>query len=207
MAHVRRPGAGTLTGLAVVVVLAVACALLYQHFAPRMPDLNYQTLAASGEEGRAARDGLALADFGDSDGYGYVRTFDQVVSMKFLSDKEIATFQEGLASAARATVVSIPQGRVVAIVVKMATPQAAKDTATKLDQLQLDAGMQRAPSSPLVRRVEIQPAPGRLADGRVHYAHGRLLVRVDLAAAPGTGLGPAFTELIDRQLGELPADG
>lgn len=209
MAHVRRLSAGTLTGLAVVVVLAVACALTYQHFAPRMPDLNYRTLAASGEEGRAARDGLAPADFGDSDGYGFVRTFDQVISMKFLSAKEIATFKEGLPSAARATVVSIPQGRVVAVVVKMATPQAAKDTATELDQLQLDAGMRRVPSAPLVRRAEIQPAPGtdQLADGRVHYAHGQLLVRVDLAAAPGTELGPAFTELIDRQLRELPANG
>src|SRR4051812_22546460 len=101
MAQVRRPRAGALTGIAVVLVLVAGCALAYRHFAPRLPDLNYQTLAASGEEGRAARDGLALADFGDSDGYDYVRTFDQVISMKFLSDKEIATFKEGVPSAAR----------------------------------------------------------------------------------------------------------
>jgi hypothetical protein len=209
MTRLRRPGAGTLTGIAVVVVLVAACALTYQHFAARMPDLNYRTLAASGEEGRAARDGLVPADFGDSDGYDYVRTFDQVVGMKFLSDKEIATFKEGLPSAARATVASTPRGRVVAVVVKMATPQAAKDTAAKLDQLQLDAGMLRAPSVPFVRRVELQPAPGtdQLPDGRIHYAHGPLLVRVDLTPTPGTDLGPAFTELVDRQLRELPADG
>lgn len=205
MTHARRPGAGTVAAFAVLVLLVVGCAVTYQHFAGRMPDLNYQTLAASGEEGRLARDGLALADFGDSDGYDYVRTFDQVVSMKFLSDKEIAAFRAGRASAARATVVSTPQGRVVAVVAKMADPAAAQATAAELDQLQVDAGMQRVPSVPGVHRAELRTA--QAGDGRAHYAHDRLLVRVDLEPAPGADLGPAFTQVIDRQLRELPADG
>ncbi|WP_236795086.1 hypothetical protein [Amycolatopsis sp. GM8] len=200
MAQVRGPR----VAIAVVVAIAIGCAITYSQLAYRMPDLNDQTLAASGEEGRLARDGLALADFGDSDGYAYVRTFEQVVAMKFLSDKEIAVFRQGQATASRATVADTPQGRVVAAVVKMPDPQIARDTAAALDQLQLDAGMQQVPAPPFVHRAEVrEPDP----DGRVHYAHGQLVVRLDLAAAPGVDLGPAFTELIDRQLKELPADG
>jgi hypothetical protein len=205
MTHVRRPGAGTVAAFAILVLLVAGCGLTYRHFAGRLPDLNYRTLAASGEEGRLARDGLALAAFGDSDGYDYVRTFDQVVSMKFLSDKEIAAIRAGQPSAARATVVSTPQGRVVAVLVKLADPSAAQAAAVQLDQLQIDAGMQRVPSVPGVHRVELRTA--QTADGRAHYAHGQLLVRVDLEAASGADLGPAFTQLIDRQLRELPADG
>lgn len=204
MIRVRRPGAGTVATFLVLAVLLLGCAVTYQHFAGRMPDLDYQTLAASGEEGRMARDGLALADFGDSDGYDYVRTFDQVVGMKFLSDKEIAAFRAGHASAARATVVSTPQGRVVAVVVKMADPAAARAGAAALDQLQLDAGMQRAASVPGVYRTELRTPT--TTDGRAHYAHDRLLVRADLEATPGSDFAPGFTQVIDRQLRELPAD-
>ncbi|TNC29726.1 hypothetical protein [Amycolatopsis alkalitolerans] len=203
MAQVRRPDRGTLAGITVLVVLALGCALTYQHFASRLPDLNYQTLAATGEEGRMARDGLALAGFGESDGYDYVHTFTQVVAMKFLSDHEIAAFRQGQPSAARAKVAETPRGRVVAVVVKMASPQAARDAAAALDRLQVDAGMRRAPAPPGVHRVEIG---GASPDGRVHYAHGQLLVRVDLAAAPGVPLGPAFTQVIGSQLEELSAD-
>ncbi|GAB2991309.1 hypothetical protein LWP59_06485 [Amycolatopsis acidiphila] len=205
MAHVRKPAVGTVVAFAVLVVLVAACALTYQHFAYRLPDLDQQTVAAAGEEGRLARDGLALADFGDSEGYAYVRSFDQVVSMKFLSDKEIAAFRSGQPGAARATVADTRQGRVVAVVVKMADPATARATAAALDQLQLDTGMQEVPSAPGVHRAELRT--GQAADGRAHYADGRLLVRVDLEAAPGTDLEPAFTQLIDRQLRELPADG
>lgn len=203
MANTRRPSAGTFVALAVVVVLAIGCAVTYDRLADRMPDLDRQTLAASGEEGRMARDGLALADFGDSGGYGSVRDFEQVVAMNFLSDKEIAVFREGQATAARATVVSAPEGRIIAIVVKLASPEVARDAAAKLDQVQLDSGMYRVPAPPALYRVELaDPAP----DGRVHYAHEQLLVRVDLEPAPGVDLGPVFTGLIERQLTELPAD-
>ncbi|WP_020664679.1 hypothetical protein [Amycolatopsis benzoatilytica] len=199
-----RTRAGTIAGLALVAVLGIGCVITYRQLSDGLPDLNYQSLSAVGEEGRMARDGLALADFGDSDGYGYVRDFEQIVDMKFLSAKEIAVIEAGTATAARATVAKSPQGRVVAIVVKLASPEVAQDVAAELDQLQIEAGMRRVLAPPSVHRAEIA---GATPDGRVHYAHDRLLVRVDLAAAPGVPLGPAFTGVINRQLKELSADG
>ena len=203
MSTERKSRASTVAALALVAVLVIGCVVAYQRLSGPLLPLDYRSLSAVGEEGRMARDGLALADFGDSSSYAYVREFDQIVDMKFPSGKEVAVFEDADATAARAAVASGPQGRVVAVVVKLASAEAAQNAVDELDQIQVDAGMHRVPSPSPVRRVEIG---GRSPDGRAHYAHGRLLIRVDLAPAHGVPLGPAFTETINRQLKELSAD-
>jgi hypothetical protein len=198
-----------LVGLAVTAVLVAGCAIFYSRVADRMPDLNYRTLAATGEEGRAAKDGLALADLGPTPGYTDFLTFDQVVGMNVLAPEELAVFRDGVPAAARVAVVTLPQGRLIAIAVNTASPQAAHDTVAKLNQLQLVFELAPVPAPTGVLRVEHRPAQGKAGPTteRAHYAHGPVVVRMELVTKAGTVSGDTFTGLLDRQLRELPAHG
>ncbi|MGW5050823.1 hypothetical protein [Actinokineospora sp. NPDC004072] len=193
--------------VSVVAVLVAVCAVAWSLMGHRVPDPEDRAVPPVGVDGRYARDSLALVVYGNGrEDYGSVRTFDQVVEMKFLSDREIAVFRAHGARAARATVAStLPEGKIVGVAVRMADRSAARAAADELNALWVAGGFVPAPDRTWVRRSELTGRERPIA--RAVYAHEALLVRVELTGKSEAALSADFTALLAPQLDLLPADG
>ncbi|MDQ2583123.1 hypothetical protein CKY47_03790 [Saccharothrix yanglingensis] len=196
--------------IAVVAVLVGVVAGAHALWGVPLP-ASARNVPPTGEAGREAADRMAVADFQHGfESYDHVRTFADVVDLKFLGDSEVDAYREAGAGAARLTVASNrPEGQVLVTVVRVADEGAARRTATELDDQQLGFGMKRiGPEHGVDRiaRVVRQDGATPPAVVRAHYAHDDLVVRVELNAR-SADRAEHFGDLLARQLGVLPADG
>lgn len=207
--------AGLLSAVAVVVALAgVMCGGWLIWGGQPLP-MNARNLEPAGEEGRAAADPLAVADFESGlESYAYVRSWPEVKNMQFLGPAEIEAYESGDAGAARVAVASRrPEGKVIVAVVQLRDRDAALAAADALDAYQFEAGFERRYPEPtsVQRQTEVFPLQGtqeqRKAVARVHYVHRDLVVRLELHANSADDVRQRFTALLARQLKALPADG
>lgn len=204
--------ASKLGSLLVVVVLAAVCVSAWAVWGKPVPASAWN-VAPTGEAGRVADDPLVLAlgDFGAHPGVNVeVRALPDLVRLEFLHEAEIAILTEEGAGPARLTLGSdLPQGRVLAAVVRMADPEAARRAADRMDEVQLLWGLERRPVEHGVTRAVATPAgseqPAR-PTARAHYTNGDLLVRLQWDAKSPEGLA-AFGGLLARQTKALPAHG
>ncbi|MBP2340030.1 hypothetical protein JOF41_006208 [Saccharothrix coeruleofusca] len=206
----RAPVAGTLL---IVVAFAAAAVAAWVAWGGAPLPATARNLPATGEAGRLAADPLALADFdAGTEDYSHVRGFPDVRALDFLSPAEVRAYEAAGAGAARMTVASRrPEGRVLAVVVKVADRAAALRAADELDGLQSRFGLQRRDPEQGVHRItEVDPARGGDAGSRptarAHYTHADLVVRVELNARTSADLA-RFGALVAKQLTALPADG
>ncbi|MQA62099.1 MAG: hypothetical protein GEU86_11485 [Actinophytocola sp.] len=168
----------------------------------QLPEPTTPGVTPHGEAGRHAGDGLALATYGSTETYAHVRQFQQVQQLEFLSDAEVAAYDRGGAATARVTVASgLPEGKLIVLAVRLRNHTAATQSAEALDALQADSGMRRFPSRHAVLTT-VHDGAGQGA--RAHYASGRTVVRLHLAAAPGVDAARALVPLLERQLEALP---
>ncbi|GGS18570.1 hypothetical protein [Actinokineospora fastidiosa] len=202
-----RSAVRALTTVAVIAALVAVCAVAWSLMGHRVPDPEDRTVPPVGLDGRYARDSLVLVAYGSGrENYGSVRTFDQVVDMKFLGEREIAVFRSHGARAARAAVAStLPEGKIVGVAVRMSDRGAAVTAADELNAMWVGAGFAQTPDRPWVRRSELTGRERPIA--RAVYAHGDLLVRVELTGKSEAALSADFTRLLTPQLDLLPADG
>ncbi|MEJ2852526.1 MULTISPECIES: hypothetical protein [unclassified Saccharothrix] len=202
--------ASKLGPLLVVAVLTAVCVTAWAVWGKPVPASAWN-VPPTGEAGRIADDPLVLAlgDFGAHPGPNPdVRAFANLVSLNFLHESEIAIYTEGGAGPARLSVgADLPRGRVLAAVVRMADPAAARHAADRLDQLQLLFGLERRPTAHRVTRAVSTPPGSENAarpTARAHYASGDLLVRIQWDATSPEGLAD-FDGLLERQTKALPA--
>ncbi|NUT99839.1 MAG: hypothetical protein HOY78_48300 [Saccharothrix sp.] len=206
--------ASKLTSLAVVAVFAGTAAGAWALWGPQLPASAWNQ-PPTGEAGRLAADPmvLALGDFGaGTEHYDHVRSFDDVVDLKFMNPAEIDVYRAEGAGAARITVTSRhPDGRVLVTVIRMADRAAALRTADAVDELQLGFGFVRVPEVGGVTRLlstvenpQADPPPRPTA--RAHYVHDDMVVRVQLDGVSFDAL-THFEAILSAQLEALSADG
>ncbi|MEV4311415.1 hypothetical protein [Actinocrispum sp. NPDC049592] len=173
-----------------LVVFAVAAWLVW---GDRFPAASTSDVRADGDSGRRPGSAMMIADFGGGqDDYGYLRTFDDVDKLGFLSPEETQLFRAARPGPARILVnPTLPEGRLIVVVTQVRDRETARSAAAALNDLEIAGGFTR--QAPLVLT---HPSAAR-----IHYHHNDLLVRMELTGPPD-----GFQPLLDRQLAVLSAD-
>jgi hypothetical protein len=136
-----------------------------------------------------------------------VRTFADVTSLGFLSPEEITSFQSGQPTATYFSDVRAGSNRVLILVVKTSSAQAAGTIVTQLAELQVRFQMKARVGGPVgVLSQAIDTAQGGPLR-RAEWASGTYAVRVQVQGPDPTGADQELTTVLNDQLAKLPANG
>lgn len=163
----------------------------------------------TGVAGRSPGDPLMLADMGGiEEPLSRVRTFSDVVALKFMTDEEIAVLRGQGSSGARVAVSTLPEGKATAMTALTRNPAAAAEAVGELDRLQFAYNFERFDG--LGSAVKATLLPGRSGEPaivRALYAHDEVVFRLELRGEDEVALKSRFEDLLTNQLNVLPADG
>jgi hypothetical protein len=147
---------------------------------------------------------------GQAETHDDITSFSQVDGLKYLNPQELSAYQSAGASKVKFVVYHLENGdRITLFLTQATSANAAKTAAEKLEQIQVTNGAKRDSSAPDgVYVTTIDEKDGQSAQARGHYAHGKVIVRIE-ASGPGS-LSQAktdFTSALNAQLTALPANG
>lgn len=207
----KKSGAGKVFGIiAIVVVLLGVAAGAYFLF---RPDSNQaspgggdkttnETTTTTSEKPKGP-----IAELpGDQQNMAQVKTFEQLKSIDYLTQQEIALYEQGGAGDASVAISTDKDVRIIVVVVTMQSPEAAVAARDALGALQLNFNLVARQSEPgVVASANPNASNGPLL--RAHYASGNKVVRIQSQGKDGDVAGQLFDQVISDQLERLPADG
>lgn len=169
-----------------------------------------QTTAQTTTTKPKPKDGLEIADLpGNVEDQTGIKTFDDVVAQKLLTDEENAAYTTAGASKVRVGVSKLPNGDVVQIITVQATDATAAATAVdSLAALQTKFGMKTysggtIPANVTAHQVDVEG--DKKGSARAHYAHKNTIVRVQVAGKDQAAISKDFDSVLAAQLSALPA--
>ena len=154
-------------------------------------------------------DPLAVATMpGKAEAHDDITTFAQVNGLNYLNSDELAAYQTAGASKAKVVVYRLTDGNtIIALLTQASSPVAAQTGADKLMKIQVTNGATRDTSAPNgVFATTIEPKNGNAGQNRAHYAHGNVIVRIEVTGPATAQLKTDFTAALNQQLSVAPAD-
>ncbi|GAB2828136.1 flagellar basal body-associated FliL family protein [Lentzea nigeriaca] len=154
------------------------------------------------------KDDLEIADLpGTQEDQSGIKTFDDVVAQKLLTDEENAAYTTAGATKVRVGVSKLPNGDVVQVITAQASDAAAAATAVEaLTALQVKFGMKPysgvSPASVSTHQVDV--AGDKKGSVRAHYVHKNTIVRVQVAGKDQAAISKDFDTVLAAQLSALP---
>ena len=134
-----------------------------------------------------------------------VRTFTDVTRINYLTEQEIAAYQQGGAGEAKIAVATDGDVRIIVLVTQESAPAAAATARNALADLQLRFKMKALDTQPHVLAASIDSTDGGPLR-RAHYASERYVVRIQVQGKDKAKVNQLFTEVLGGQLDELPAN-
>ena len=154
-------------------------------------------------------DALAVATMpGKIEPHKDVTSFAQVNNLNYLNSDELAAYQTAGASKSKIVVYRLPDGnKIIALLTEASSPVAARTGADKLMKIQITNGATRDTTAPNgVSATTIDPKNGNQGQDRAHYAHGNVIIRIEVTGPATASLKADFTAALNSQLALAPAD-
>ncbi|RAS68018.1 hypothetical protein C8D87_10278 [Lentzea atacamensis] len=154
------------------------------------------------------KDDLEIADLpGTQEDQSGIKTFEDVIAQKLLTDEENTAYTTAGASKVRVGVSKLPNGDVVQIITVQATDATTAATAVDaLNELQVKFGMKPytgvSPAS--VSTYQVDVAGDKKGAVRAHYVHKNTIVRVQVAGKDQAAISKDFDSVLAAQLSALP---
>ncbi|MBB4687106.1 hypothetical protein [Amycolatopsis jiangsuensis] len=154
-------------------------------------------------------DPLAVASMpGQAETHDEITSFSQVDTLTYLNDKELSAYKSAGAGKVKFVVYHLPDGNNITLLLAQTS---SKVTAKKaVEQL---AGVQTAngaklysDTQPGVQATTIDAKDGQSAQVRGHYAHGKVVVRVEVSGKDSASTKTDFATALNQQLTVLTAD-
>ncbi|WP_033292049.1 hypothetical protein [Amycolatopsis jejuensis] len=201
---------GAIVG-AVVVLAAVAFGAYWLWGRDSGGGPTQQTTAQPPQSSQAPKppDPLGVASMpGKAEIHDNVTSFSQVDSIKYLNPQELTAYQTAGAAKVKFVVYHLDNGdRITLFLAQVGSPAAAKTAAEKLMDVQVTNGAKRDTTAPDgVFATTIDPKDGQSALVRGHYAHGNVVVRIEVSGTAAAQTKTDFTSALNQQLTVLPAD-
>lgn len=170
-----------------------------------------QTTAQHSQSSAAPKppDPLGVASMpGKAETHDDVTSFSQVDTLKYLNPQELSAYQAAGTSKVKFVVYHLDDGNLITLFLAQASsPTAAKNAAEKLMEVQVTNGAKRDTTAPNgVYATAIDPKDGQSAQSRGHYAHGNVIVRVEVSGKAAEQTKTDFTTALNQQLTVLTAD-
>jgi hypothetical protein len=208
----KKSGAGKVFGIiAIVVVLLGVAAGAYFLFRPDSnqqagPGGNDSSTGETTTTTSAKPKGPIVELPGDQQNMASVKTFAQLKTIDYLTQQEIALYEQGGAGDAAVAISTDKDVRIIVVVVTMQSPEAAVTARDALGALQLNFNLVVRQSEPgVVASANPNASNGPLL--RAHYASGGKVVRIQAQGKDGEAADKLFDQVISDQLERLPADG
>ncbi|MGW4396480.1 hypothetical protein ACWEHA_14405 [Amycolatopsis nivea] len=168
-----------------------------------------QTTAQHSQSSAAPKppDPLGVASMpGKAETHDDITSFSQVDTLKYLNPQELSAYQAAGVSKVKFVVYHLEDGNLITLFLAQASsPTAAKTAAEKLMEVQVTNGAKRDTTAPNgVYATSIDAKEGQSAQSRGHYAHGNVIVRVEVSGKSQTSTD--FTTALNQQLTVLTAD-
>lgn len=200
-------GAGALVLLAVV---AIGAFLLWGQGSGG--DSNQPAASSANEKSSSpkAPDPLAVADFpGKAESHSDITTFNAVSGLNYLNSSELSTYSSAGAGPAKYVVHHLDNGNtVVVLVTQVNSPTAAQNAANELLNIQIKNGGRKFGDVPKgVHASAIDAKDGDQAQIRGHYAHGNVIVRIEVKGQALQNVQTDFSTVLSAETQVLPADG
>ncbi|WP_406639961.1 hypothetical protein [Amycolatopsis sp. WGS_07] len=154
-------------------------------------------------------DPLGVANMpGKAETHDDITSFSQVDTLQYLNPQELSAYQSAGASKVKFVVYHLDDGNLITLFLTQASsPTAAKTAAEKLMEVQVTNGAKRDTTAPNgVYATSIDAKEGQSAQARGHYAHGNVIVRVEVSGKAAAQTKTDFTTALNQQLTVLTAD-
>lgn len=155
------------------------------------------------------KDDLEIGELGGTkQNQAHIKTYEDVVSEKLLTDEENTVYSTAGASKTRVGLVTLPSGDVVQIITVQATDATAAATAVDaLGALQLKFGMKpysggTTPAGVTAQQVDV--VGDKKGSVRAHYAHKNTIVRVQVVGKDQATISKDFDAVLVAQMTALP---
>ncbi|MFD2418087.1 hypothetical protein [Amycolatopsis pigmentata] len=158
---------------------------------------------------QAPPDPLAVANIpGAAESHENVTTFNAVPGLNYLNSNELSTYSSAGAAATKYVVHHLDDGNtVVLLLTEVNSPVAAQNAANQLMSIQIRNGASRLNDSPNgVYATTIKPKENNDAQVRGHYAHGNVIVRVEVSGKNQQSAQTDFSNVLASQMQVLPAN-
>jgi hypothetical protein len=151
-------------------------------------------------------EGLPIAELpGTATDTSRVKTFADVEAVGYLTNQEIDEYRKSKAGKSSMAISSRGDVRIIVLVTQQADASGAKQTRDALHDLQLRFKLGALPAQQGVLSAGIDNTdPGPLR--RAHYASARFVVRIQVQGADKAEVDRLYSEVLSKQLSELPAD-
>lgn len=158
---------------------------------------------------QAAPDPLAVANIpGAAESHDNVTTFNAVSGLNYLNSNELSTYSSAGAAATKYVVHHLDDGNtVVLLLTEVNSPVAAQNAANQLMSIQIRNGASRLNDSPTgVYASTIKAKDSNPAQVRGHYAHGNVIVRIEVSGPNQQAAQTDFSNVLASQMQVLPAN-
>lgn len=155
-------------------------------------------------------DPLAVPDLpGEAESHSNVTTFKAVSGLNYLNSSELSTYSSAGAGPAKYVVHNLDDGStVVLLLTQVNSPAAARNAAKQLLNIQVHNGAHSVGDLPNgVYASAIDAKGGDPAQIRGHYAHGNVVVRIEVKAQSLQSAETDFSTILNAELQVLPANG
>lgn len=157
----------------------------------------------------AAPGPLGVANIpGTPESHDDVTTFNAVSGLNYLNPDELSTYSSAGAAGAKYVVNHLDDGDVVVLLLtEVNSPVAAQNAASQLLSIQVRNGATRLGNTPSgVFASAFDTKDGNPAQVRGHYAHGDVIVRIEVHGPSLQAARSDFTTILAAQLQVLPAN-
>jgi hypothetical protein len=168
-----------------------------------------QASASQQPTSQAPPDPLGVANIpGAAESHENVTTFNAVSGLNYLNSNELSTYSSAGAAAAKYVVHHLDDGNVVVLLLtEVNSPVAAQNAANQLMSIQIRNGASRLNDSPSgVYASTIKAKDNNPAQVRGHYAHGNVIVRVEVNGPNQQAAQTDFANILASQMQVLPAN-
>lgn len=158
---------------------------------------------------QAPPDPLGVANIpGSAESHDNVTTFNAVSGLNYLNSNELSTYSSAGAAAAKYIVHHLDDGNtVVLLLTEVNSPVAAQNAANQLLSIQIRNGASRLNDSPNgVYASTIKAKDANPAQVRGHYAHGNVIVRIEVSGPNQQAAQTDFANILASQMQVLPAN-
>lgn len=157
-----------------------------------------------------APDPLAVGKFpGKAESHSDITTFNGVSGLNYLNSNELSTYSSAGAGPAKYVVHHLDDGNtVVVLLTQVNSPTAAQNAANQLLSIQIRNGGRNFGDVPKgVHASAIDAKDGDQAQIRGHYAHGNVIVRIEVKGQALQNVQTDFANILSAETQVLPADG